>query len=107
MIKGLTKKEYDFSETFSPVVKPSSMRVILTLADVLKWKIHQLDIKNAFVNGVLNETVYIHQPPVFKHKKYPNHVCKPHKVLYGHKQAPRAWFDRFCTFFIAQGFFCS
>ncbi|XP_035541937.1 uncharacterized mitochondrial protein AtMg00810-like [Juglans regia] len=53
----------DFSETFSPVVRPASIRVVLTLATVRKWPLHQLDVKNAFLHGYLNNHVYMHQPP--------------------------------------------
>lgn len=91
----------DSSESFSPVVKPATMRLILTIATVKGWKVHQLDVKNAFLNGVLTETVFVQQLPGFKHKKYPHRVCKLRKALYGLKQAPRAWFDRFNTFLIA------
>lgn len=106
--KGFNQEEgIDFLETFSPVIKPVTMRLILTIATVKKWRVHQLDVKNAFLNGVLSETVFVHQPPGFKSRKYPNHVCQLHKALYGLKQAPRAWFERFSTFLLAKGFFSS
>nr|GEY83747.1 ribonuclease H-like domain-containing protein [Tanacetum cinerariifolium] len=77
------------------VVKPATIRIVLSLAVSRKWPIHQLDIKNAFLNEDLSETVYMHQPPGFVDPRYPHHVCLLQKSLYGLKQAPRAWFQRF------------
>ncbi|GKD63298.1 ribonuclease H-like domain-containing protein, partial [Tanacetum coccineum] len=81
----------DFDETFSPVVKPAIIRTVLSLVVSRKWPIHQLDVKNAFLNGDLSETVYMHQPPGFVDARFPNHVCRLQRSLYGLKQAPRAW----------------
>ncbi|GJT55534.1 ribonuclease H-like domain-containing protein [Tanacetum coccineum] len=85
----------DFDETFSPVVKPATIRTVLSLVVSRKWPIHQLDVKNAFLNGDLSETVYMHQLPGFIDARFPNHVCHLQRSLYGLKQAPRAWFQRF------------
>ncbi|GKE38642.1 ribonuclease H-like domain-containing protein [Tanacetum coccineum] len=63
----------DFDETFSPVVKLTTIRTVLSLAMPRQWLIHQLDIKNAFLNGNLSETVYMHQPPGFVDNQYPHH----------------------------------
>ncbi|GJR62277.1 ribonuclease H-like domain-containing protein [Tanacetum coccineum] len=81
----------DFDETFSPVVKPATIRTVLSLDVSRKWPIHQLDVKNAFLNGDLSKTVYMHQPPGFVDSRYPHHVCLLQRSLYGLKQAPRAW----------------
>jgi hypothetical protein len=85
----------DFTETFSPVVKTSTIRVILTLAVQFNWSIRQLDVSNAFLHGFLLEEVYIEQARGFIDSQFPSHVCRLHKSLYGLKQAPRAWFTRF------------
>ncbi|GJS73957.1 zinc finger, CCHC-type containing LTR copia-type gag-polypeptide [Tanacetum coccineum] len=66
----------DYYHTFSPVVKASTVRIVISLAVLHKWKLHQLDVKNAFLNGHLNETVFMEQPPGFLNHQYPNHVCK-------------------------------
>lgn len=97
----------DYFLTFSPVVKSSTVRVVLTLATIHHWHLHQLDVKNAFLNGNLTETMYMEQPPGFVNPNAPTHVCCLIKALYGLKQAPRAWFQRLSTFLIHIGFQCS
>jgi len=97
----------DCDETFSPVVKPATIRTVLSLALGRNWPVHQLDVKNAFLHGDLHETVYMHQPPGFSHPSYPGHVCKLRKSLYGLKQALRAWYQRFGQHLLLLGFTCS
>ncbi|KAL4557518.1 hypothetical protein LXL04_035699 [Taraxacum kok-saghyz] len=94
----------DCDETFSPVVKPATIRTVLSLAISHHWPVHQLDVKNAFLHGHLQETVYMHQPPGFRDRSLPDHVCLLQKSLYGLKQAPRAWFHRFAEFITRFGF---
>jgi len=91
----------DFDETFSLVVKPATIRVILSLA------FHQLDVKNAFLHGHLEETVYCQQPPGFVDPTTPDHVCLLRKSLYGLKQTPRAWYQRFTSYIRTLGFVAS
>jgi hypothetical protein len=96
---GFTQRPgVDFDETFSPVVKPATIRTVLTLALARDWPVHQLDVTNAFLHGTLTETVYCTQPVGFVDPTQPDMVCKLNKSLYGLKQAPRAWYSCFATF---------
>lgn len=94
----------DFFEIFNPVIKPSTIRVVFTLAMSSGWDIKQIDINNAFLNAELNEIVYMAQPKGFIDPTKPSHVCKLKKALYGLKQAPRAWFDKLKKALLAWGF---
>ena len=94
----------DYDETFSPVVKPVTIRAVLHLALANDWEVHHLDVKNAFLHGKLEERVFMHQPPGMADPSNPHHVWKLDKALYGLKQAPRAWNARFSTFVEKLGF---
>ena len=94
----------DCDETFSPVVKPATIRTVLTIALSKSWPIHQLDIHNAFLHGDLHETVYMHQPLGFRDSRHPDYDCRLKKSLYGLKQAPRAWYQRFADYITTIGF---
>ncbi|WVZ17885.1 hypothetical protein V8G54_010867 [Vigna mungo] len=96
--------ELDYEETFSPVVKANTVRITLSIAVHLNWEVKQLDINNAFLNGYLKETVFMHQPEGFVDSIKPEHVCKLSKAVYGLKQAPRAWFDSLKNALLSRGF---
>jgi hypothetical protein len=89
--RGFSQKEgIDYEETFAPIARYTSIRTIIALAAKMKWKLHQMDIKTSFLNGVIEEEVYIEQPQGFEVEDRKTHVCKLKKALYGLKQAPRA-----------------
>ena len=94
----------DFNDTFSPVVQASTIRIVLSIAVSRGWTMRQLDVKNAFLHGLLQEQVYMEQPPGYADPSHPTHVCRLKKALYGLKQAPRAWFHRFSHFLLTVGF---
>ena len=85
----------DYSDTFSPVAKLTSIRLFISLAATHDWALHQLDIKNAFLCGDLAKEVFIEQPPKFVAQGEIGRVCRLRKSLYDLKQSPRAWFDKF------------
>ncbi|GJR09126.1 retrovirus-related pol polyprotein from transposon TNT 1-94 [Tanacetum coccineum] len=95
----------DYEETFAPVAKMTIVRTLIAVASSRKWKIFQLDVKNAFLNGDLNEEVFMKPPPGVSHK--PGEVYKLRKALYGLKQAPRAWYEKFATVVTSFGFVSS
>jgi hypothetical protein len=86
-----------YEDTFSLVVKIATIRMVLALSISRGWSLRQLDVKNAFLHGVLEEEVFMKQPPGFENPHAPHHICKLDKALYGLKQAPRAWYSRLST----------
>jgi len=103
--QGFSQKHgIDFDATFCPVVCPATVRIILTLVAMHNWALHQLDVKNAFLHGFLQEEVYMEQPPGYIDPEFPSHVCCLQRALYGLKQASRAWFQRFSHFLFGLGF---
>lgn len=84
----------DYEDTFSPVVKAATVRLILSITVSNGWSLRQLDVQNAFLHGYLEEEVYMRQPPGYEDKVQPHYLCKLDKALYGLKQAPRAWYSR-------------
>jgi len=103
--QGYSQKEgIDYEETFAPVARLEAIRILLAFAASKGFKLYQMDVKSAFLNGFIEEEVYVRQPPGFEHPKHPDHVYKLHKALYGLKQAPRAWYDRLKTFLLGKGF---
>lgn len=103
--KGYTQLEgLDYAETFSPVVKSTTIRIVLGVAVNYGWSVRQLDVNNAFLQGTLTDEVYMEQPPGFVDADRPHHVCRLRKAIYGLKQAPRAWYIELSTFLISLGF---
>ena len=96
--KGFSQVEgLDFGETFAPVERLEAIRILLAYSSHHNIKLYQMDVKSAFLNGVINELIYVEQPPRFEDSRNPNHVYRLHKALYGLKQAPRAWYERLLT----------
>ena len=89
---------------FAPVARYTSIRTIMALAPMVKWDLHHMDVKKAFLNGVIEEEVYIEQPQGFEVEDKKTHVCKLKKALYGLKQAPRAWDRKLDSFLTILGF---
>ena len=103
--QGYTQVEgVDFDESFAPVARLESIRILMSIACTLNFKLYQMDIKCAFLNGYLNEEVFVEQPKGFEDPHFPNHVLRLKKALYGLKQAPRAWYDRLTHYLLDRGF---
>eukprot|EP00253_Pinus_taeda_P004464 PITA_04464 len=103
--RGFSQKEgIDYEETFAPTAKMSTIQLVLALAAQFNWKVHQMDVKSAFLNGDLQEEFYMTQPPGFKVAGQEQKVCRFVKALYGLKQAPRAWYMKIDQYLIDHGF---
>jgi hypothetical protein len=97
--KGYAQVEgQDFDETFEPVARLEAMRMFISYVCHKNFKVYQMDVKSTFINGYLEENVYVEQPEGFLVTNNPNYVCKLKKELYGLKQAPRAWYHRLDKF---------
>ena len=97
--QGYTQIEgFDFDETFAPSARLESIRLLLAISCALIFKLFQMNVKSAFLNGILNEEVYAAQPKGFEDPQHPDHVYRLKKALYGLKQAPRAWYERLTEF---------
>jgi Reverse transcriptase (RNA-dependent DNA polymerase) len=94
----------DYDQTYSPVVRAITIRVILSLAVSFNWDLQQLDVSNSFLNGDLTEQVFMEQPHGFVDSTHHDYVCLLHKSLYGLKQAPRAWFEKLSNNLLQMGF---
>ena len=105
MAQGFTQNaNVDYFETFTSIIKPTTIRLVLSIAISHGWSIRQVVINNAFLNGSLHEVVYMKQPQGFEDPNRPNHVCRLNKELYGLKQAPKEWFNKLKQHLIDQGF---
>ncbi|GJW00590.1 retrovirus-related pol polyprotein from transposon TNT 1-94 [Tanacetum coccineum] len=99
--QGYNQQEgINYDETYAPVARLESIRILLAYACALDFKLFQMDVKSAFLNGFINEEVYVAQPSGFIDFAKPNHVYRLKKALYGLKQAPKAWYDRLKAFLI-------
>jgi hypothetical protein len=105
IVKGSSQVEgLDFDETYAPVARLESIQILLAYATYHGFKLYQMDVESAFLNGPIKEEVYVEQPHSFEDSEYPSHVYKLSKALYGLKQAPRAWYKWLRDFLITNGF---
>ncbi|GJR17553.1 retrovirus-related pol polyprotein from transposon TNT 1-94 [Tanacetum coccineum] len=103
--RGYRQEEgIDFEESFAPVARLDAIRIFLAYTAHMNMIVYQMDVKTAFLNGILREEVYVRQPDGFVDQDNPNHVYKLKKALYGLKQAPRAWYDLLSKFLLSQDF---
>jgi hypothetical protein len=93
-----------FGETYAPVARLESIRILLAYATHHEFKLYQIDMKSAFLNDPLSKLVYVEQLPGFEDPKFPNHVHKLHKALYGLKQAHRVWYECIKDFLLKNDF---
>ena len=90
----------DYDDTFAPVAWYTSIRALISIAAKKGWKIHQMDVKTAFLNGIIQEEIYVEQALSFQIHERETHVCRLKKALYGLKQAPRVWYSRIDSYLI-------
>jgi hypothetical protein len=103
--QGYSQQEgIDYNETFAPVARLESIRLLVSFAINHSIKLYQMDVKSAFLNGYISEEVYVNQPPGFENSNCPEHVFKLKKSLYSLKQAPRAWYERLNNFLLEHDF---
>ncbi|GKB01636.1 retrovirus-related pol polyprotein from transposon TNT 1-94, partial [Tanacetum coccineum] len=100
IIGYIQQEGIDFNETYAPVARLESIRILHAYACAHDFKLFQIDVKSAFLNGFINKEVYVAQPPGFVDFEKPNHVFKLKNALYGLKQAPKAWYDRLKAFLL-------
>jgi hypothetical protein len=93
----------DFGETFAHAARLEAIKILLAFVASKRFKLYQMDVKSTFLNGVIQEEVFIRQPPGFENPKYSNRVYKLLKALYGFKQVSRAWYARLKTFLLEMG----
>ncbi|WVZ63304.1 LOW QUALITY PROTEIN: hypothetical protein U9M48_012945 [Paspalum notatum var. saurae] len=104
-LPGVSSKEgINYEETFAPVARLEAIRMLLAFEASKGFKLQQMDVKSAFLNGFIEEEVYVRQPHGFESARFPDRVYKLRKALYGLKQAPRAWYARLKSFLLKSGF---
>ena len=105
VVKGCSQKwGVDFFETYAPVVRAESAKLLIVEAFLLDWYIDQLDVKDAYLNGNIDVPIYMKQPPGHEDSEFRDHVCRLLRALYGLKQAGRAWHKMLIKFLIAHGY---
>jgi len=105
---GFTQQpEIDFNETFAPVARMDTVRSVLAMVAHNHWSVHQMDVKSTFLNGELEEEVYVEQPQGYEVHGQEDKVYRLNKALYGLKQAPRAWYSRIDAYLTQNGFLWS
>jgi hypothetical protein len=105
VVQGFCQVEgLHFGETFAIVAHLEAIRILLAFAAFKGFKLYQMDVKSVFLNSVIQEEVFVRQPPGFENPKYPNRVYKLSKALYGVKQVPQAWYVRLKTFLLEHGY---
>jgi hypothetical protein len=103
--QGYSQKEgIDYDETFVSVARLEAIRILLAFSVAKGFKLYQMDVKSVFLNGFLEEEVYVKQPLGFESAEFPHRVYRLRKALYGMKQAPRAWYGRLRGFLFCKGF---
>ena len=91
-------------KSFASVARLESIQILMSIACIMNFKLSQMDVKCAFLNGYLNEEVFVEQPKGFEDPHFPDHVLRLKKALYGLKQAPRAWYDWLTNSLLDRGF---
>jgi hypothetical protein len=102
--QGYSQKEGIDYETFAPVARLEAIRILLTFSVAKGFKLYQMDVRSAFLNGFLKEEVYVKQPLGFESAEFPHRLYRLRKALYGLKQAPHAWYGRLRGFLFSKGF---
>ena len=97
-------EEIDYEETFAPIARYTSIWMIISPATSMGWRVHQMDVKTTFINGEIEEEVYIKQPDGFVIHEKESHLCRLRKALYGLEQPPRAWYVRIDGHLMSLGF---
>jgi hypothetical protein len=100
----LTSRGLDFDESYAPIARLESIQILRAYTTYHGFKLYQMDVKSAFLNGPIKKEVYVEQPSDFEDSEYPSHVYKLSKALYRLKQAPRAWYECLRDFLITNGF---
>jgi Reverse transcriptase (RNA-dependent DNA polymerase) len=94
----------DYEETFAPVAKMNTVQILVSIVVNKNWTLHQMNIKNTFLQGILEEDVYISLPPGYTQENTSNLICRLNKLIYGLKQSPRAWYVKLISHLLSSNF---